>query len=123
MMRVIKLRAPRSDIGKKRTLGTRTCKTKKSNRLYIQPPPQIGDALLATNGLTYTLMDEFAGVARMAIVKNKGVVPCVYVWAYQCESCGQAASTRKVASEKPTAKNCTNCLAAKRMKKSTFKSD
>ena len=114
-MRVIHLRERRSDAGQKRTTGRRIDATKRSKRLYINPPLELGDMIVTTHGFEYQVLSEFNGVAKLPVVRNKGVTPRVLVWGFCCVACGQQAQTRKVASEKPVAKECSACLNAKRL--------
>ena len=114
-MRVIHLRQRRSDAGRKRKSGSRVDAANRSKRLYIYPPLEIGDMILTTRGFKYQVLSEFPGVAKLPVVRNKGVTPRVLVWGFCCVACGQQAQTRKVASEKPVAKECPACLKAKRL--------
>ncbi len=114
-MRVIHLRERRSDAGQKRKSGRRVDATKRGKRLYINPPLEVGDMIVTTRGFKYQLLSEFNGIAKLPVVRNKGVTPRVLVWGFCCVICGQQAQTRKVASEKPVAKECSACLKAKRL--------
>jgi hypothetical protein len=116
-MRIYRLRNRRSDLGEPRSSGKRTSsKQRPPGRLYLNPPPQVGDALITPDGRTFTLIREFAGRARIPIAKNKKIIPRVLVWGFVCSACGSMTETRKVASEKPAAKKCSVCIVARRRK-------
>lgn len=113
-MRTVRLRNQRRDLGRKRTSGSRTSSRQKPGRLFIWPPLETGDVLIAADGFRYELHGEFVGTARKPVAKALGIRPRVLIWRFVCERCGKDARLKCVASRKPSTKICGGCRRAGR---------